>query len=146
MSSLSDRVSYLKGLAEGMEIGGDNGKEGKLMLAIIDVLAETAEAIEHLAAEHEELDEYVESIDDDLAEIEEALFDDDYDEDDEEDDDDEDDEDLIECECPHCESTVFFDAETFDLSDDNKCPNCGKPLFDEAESEAGDGDDTTDDE
>lgn len=140
MSNLSDRVSYLKGLAEGMEIDAD-GKTGKLLLAAIDVLGEMAEAIAHLAAEHEELDEYVESIDDDLAEIEEALFDDDdldpYDDDDDADDDDDD---LIECECPHCQNTIYFDAETFDLSEEHTCSKCGKPLFDE-EPENLDGDD-----
>ncbi len=133
MSNLSDRVAYLKGLAEGMEIG-EESKLGKLVCAIIDALGETAEAIQQLVDEHEELDEYVESIDDDLAEIEEALFDDD--DDDDYDDDDDDDDDLIECECPHCGNTIYFDAESFDLAEDHTCPNCGKPLFDEG----GDGD------
>lgn len=132
MSNLSDRVAYLMGLAEGMEIA-DDGKMGKLVLAIIDVLGETSEAIARLSAEHAELDEYVESIDDDLAEIEEALFDDDDDDDDYDDDDDDDD--LIECECPHCHNAIYFDAESFDLSDDHNCPNCGKALFDEIEDE-----------
>ncbi len=132
MSSLSDRVSYLKGLAEGMEIA-DDGKLGKLVLSIIDVLGETAEAIQRLSDEHEELDEYVESIDDDLAEIEEALFDEDDDDEDEDDD-----EDVIECECPHCDTTVYFDAETFDLSEDHECPNCGKQLFDEDNEDSDD--------
>jgi len=140
MSSLSDRVSYLKGLAEGMDVASEDSKMSKLVLAIIDALGETAKAIQQLVDEHEELDEYVESIDDDLAEIEEALFDDEDDE--EEDPDDEvDDEDLIECECPHCQNTIFFDAESFDLSDDNVCPNCGKPLFDESDGEGEDEDD-----
>lgn len=129
MSSLSDRVAYLKGLAEGMEIG-EESKVGKMILAIIDTLGETADAIQQLVDEHEELDEYVESIDDDLAEIEEALFDDDDD-----DDEDDDDDDLIECECPHCSNTIYFDAESFDLAEDHKCPNCGKPLFDEVTEE-----------
>ena len=110
MSKLSDRVSYLKGLAEGMEVGEDS-KMGKLVLAIIDTLGETAEAIQHLVDEHAELDEYVESIDDDLAEIEEALFDDD--DDDDEYDDDDDDDDLIECECPHCQNTIYFHSYIF---------------------------------
>lgn len=126
MSNLSDRVAYLKGLAEGMEIG-DDSKIGKLVLAIIETLGETAEAIQQLQNEHEELDEYVESIDDDLAEIEEALFDDD----DDYDEDDDDDDDLIECECSHCGNTIYFDAETFDLAEDHVCSNCGKPLFEE---------------
>lgn len=138
MSNLSDRVSYLKGLAEGMEIGEDS-KMGKLVLAIIETLGEAADAIQQLANDHEELDEYVESIDDDLAEIEEALFDDD-DDDDEYDDDEDDDDDLIECECPHCHNTIYFDAEVFDLSEDHNCPNCGKPLFDEGEGDDEDGD------
>ena len=132
MSNLSDRVSYLKGLAEGMEIG-EESKMGKLVLAIIDTLGSVAEAMQQLADDHKELDEYVESIDDDLSEIEEALFDDE---------DEDDDEDLIECECPHCGNTIYFDAESFDLADDHSCPNCGKPLFDESEEgdEGEDGD------
>jgi uncharacterized phage infection (PIP) family protein YhgE len=130
MSNLSDRVAYLRGLAEGMEIG-EESKLGKLVLAIIETLGETADAIQQLADDHEELDEYVESLDDDLAEIEEALFDDEDDDDDDEDD--EDDDDLIECECPNCGNTIYFDAESFDLAEDHACPNCGKPLFDEAE-------------
>lgn len=132
MSNLTDRVAYLKGLAEGMEIETES-KTGKLLTAVIDVLGDFAEAIQQLAEDHQELDEYVESIDDDLAEIEEALFDDD--DDDDEDDDDDDDDDLIECECPHCENTIFFDAEAFDLSDNHICPNCGKPLFDDPSGE-----------
>ena len=130
MSNLSDSVAYLKGLAEGMEIAEDS-KMGKLVLAIIDTLGEAAEAIQQLAEDHEELDEYVESIDDDLAEIEEALFDDD---DDDYDDDDEDD-DLIECECPHCGNVIYFDAESFDLAEEHLCPGCKKALFDESDED-----------
>jgi len=132
MSNLSDRVAYLKGLAEGMEIAEDS-KLGKLVVAMIDVLGETAEEIKRLESKHEELDEYVDSIDEDLAEVEEILFDEEDDDDDEEDD--EDDDELIECECPHCSNTIYFDAESFDLAEDHNCPNCGKPLFDEGEPE-----------
>ena len=41
MSKISDRVSYLQGLAEGMELDTDK-KEGKLLAAIIDVLDDLA--------------------------------------------------------------------------------------------------------
>ena len=128
MSNLSDRVAYLKGLAEGMEIAEDS-KLGKLVLAMIDVLGDTAAEIKRLENKHDELDEYVDSIDEDLAEVEEILFDEEDDEDEDEDEDDE----LIECECPHCGNTIYFDAESFDLADDHSCPNCGKPLFDEGD-------------
>jgi len=129
MSSLTDRVAYLKGLAEGMEIGEDS-KMGKLITAMIDVLGDTAEAFQQLKEEFEELDEYVESIDDDLTEIEETLFDDDDD-----DNDDDYDDDLIECECPKCSETVYLDADGFDLTKEHVCPKCDAALFDDGDDE-----------
>ena len=75
MSSINDRVAYLKGLAEGMKLS-DETNEGKLLLKMLDVLEDMAEELTALRADHDELDEYVESIDDDLADMEEYLFDD----------------------------------------------------------------------
>ncbi|MDR1570383.1 MAG: zinc ribbon domain-containing protein [Oscillospiraceae bacterium] len=136
MQVLSDRVAYLKGLAEGLSIDAQS-KEGRLIGAIIDVLGDVVKVISDLKDKHTELDEYVESIDEDLAELEEALLDDedggasdDLDDDDDDDDDSDAYDGLIEYECPHCAHTVYFDAETFDLEEENKCPNCGKAIFD----------------
>ncbi len=142
MSTISDQVAYLKGLADGLKVS-DKDDNGKLMLAIIDALGTVAGAIGKLEAAQKELDEYVEDIDEDLSEIEDALF---GDEDDDEDgcqcghhhhhshfldDEDEDDEDdgLIEYDCPHCETTIFFDGDAFSMEDEHLCPNCGKPVF-----------------
>jgi len=130
MQVISDRVAYLRGLAEGFNLD-PQAKETRLFQAIIDALGDMAEAIQDLHEKHAELDEYIESIDDDLAELEEAILD-------EEDDDDFDGDGengdpmdgLIEYECPHCLNTVYFDTETFDLEEENKCPVCGKPVFD----------------
>ena len=45
MSALSDKVSYLKGLAEGMKI--DSGaNEGKLLMEIIEALNLVSEKVE----------------------------------------------------------------------------------------------------
>ena len=90
MSFLLERVSYLKGLADGMEM--DQGtKEGKLLVQILDVLDEMAQAIPELDEEVSHSDEYIELIDEDRTGVEEALFEemDDEDEDDEDEDDDE---------------------------------------------------------
>lgn len=136
MSSINDRVAYLKGLAEGMKLS-DETNEGKLLLKMLDVLESMAEEITTLRADHDELDEYVESIDDDLADMEEYLFDDD-DEDgyeDGEDDEEEDDDQTVVYTCPHCGNEVTFEIDGFDFEEDNLCPSCGKPLF------AEDGDD-----
>jgi len=130
MSNVNDRVAYLKGLAEGMKLS-DETNEGKLLLKMLDVLENMAEELTSLRTDHDELDEYVESIDDDLADLEEYLFDDDDDEDDDEDDEDdeEDDDQVVVYSCPHCGNEVTFEIDGFDFEEENLCPACGKPLF-----------------
>lgn len=135
MSNINDRVAYLKGLAEGMKLSEDTN-EGKLLLKILDVLEGMAEELTTLRADHDELDEYVESIDDDLADMEEYLFDDDDedgyedgDEDEDDDDEDEDEDQVVVYTCPHCGNEVTFEIDGFDFEEDNLCPSCGKPLF-----------------
>ena len=58
MEHLYAKVSYLKGLAEGMEIEAGS-KEGKMILHIIDALEEFADAISELNDEQSDLEEYV---------------------------------------------------------------------------------------
>lgn len=132
MSNISDRVAYLKGLAEGMKLS-DETNEGKLLLKMLDALEAMAEEIAALRTDYDELDEYVESIDDDLADMEDYLFDDeDEDEadlDDEDEDEDEDDDQVVTYTCPHCGNEVTFEIDGFDFEEDNLCPSCGKPLF-----------------
>ena len=74
-------------------------------------------------------------IDSDVSDLEEVLFsEDENDEDDEEDDDDNDDEDgdgLIEYECPHCGTVIFFDEDAFDMEEEHLCPNCHRKVFEE---------------
>jgi len=131
MNSMSDQVAYLKGLADGLNIT-DADNTGKLLLAIIDTLDAVASAVSKVEMAQKELDDYVEDIDEDLSGIEEILFGDDDDDEDEDDDDDEDDG-LIEYDCPHCDTTVFFDEEAFSLEEEHRCPRCGKAIFGEGE-------------
>ena len=121
MSKMSEKVAYLKGLAEGLGVNGDT-EQGKLMLAMIDVLDAFAEECKNLDDKVEELEEYVEDIDNDVSDLEEALFS-------EEDDDDA----LIEYECPHCGTVIFFDEEAFDMEQEHLCPNCNRKVFEEDE-------------
>ena len=86
MSNINDRVAYLKGLAEGMKLT-DETNEGKLLLKMLDAMQDMAEEITALRKDHDELDEYVESIDDDLADLEDVLFGDEEDDEDDCDDD-----------------------------------------------------------
>ena len=132
MSNLTDRVSYLKGPAEGLKLDTEKN-EGKLIEKMLELLADLAEEVELLRNDHEDLNEYVESIDSDLSDLEDVLYDEDGGEEDgdEEDEEDEDDS-LVEYTCPHCGEEMTFEVDSFDFDEDYLCPNCHQPLFPEA--------------
>lgn len=79
----SERVAYLKGLAEGLGLDKEN-KQDRLITAIIDVLEDVALDLEDLEAATIDLGEELDAISDDLTSVEELVYDeyDDYDEDD----------------------------------------------------------------
>lgn len=127
---ISEKVAYLKGLMEGMNLSADSN-EGKLFRAIVDVLDEIALEVEDLTDEVMELGDGLDVISDDLGDVEDIIYDEDDedDEDYEELDEDEDDEEE-ECyatTCPECEEEIFFDDSVLE---DGKveCPNCGATL------------------
>lgn len=136
MSKLTDRISYLKGMAAGMKLNMDKDSN-KLMLEMLTVMGEMAEEMAAMTEAHNDLNEYVESIDDDLADLEETLFGEEDGEIDEEmaaEDDDEDefgDDDLIVYACPHCGHEIEFHASDVDFDEDYLCPECQKPIFPE---------------
>ena len=147
MSKLTDRVSYLKGMAAGMKLNMEKDAN-KLMLEMLTLMGEMAEEMQAMAEAHSDLNDYVESIDDDLADLEETLFGDEeelHDEDcdceecaddDEDDEDDEDgDDELISYACPFCEHVIEFCASDVDFDEDFLCPACGKPVFPELEED-----------
>ena len=140
MSKLSDKVSYLKGLAAGMKLNMDKDSN-KLMLEMLTVMGEMAEEMAAMTEAHNDLNEYVESIDDDLADLEETLFgeeDGEIDEEMAEGDEDEDDlgdDDLIVYACPHCGHEIEFSASDVDFDEDFLCPACDKPIFPELNDE-----------
>ena len=128
MSKVGEKVAYLKGLAEGLGVNGET-EQGKLMLAMIDTLEALAKNSEEIDERVEELSEYVEEIDSDVSDLEEALF---------LDDEDEEGDGLIEYECPHCGTVIFFDENAFDMEEEHLCPNCHRKVF---EDDGEDGDD-----
>lgn len=145
MSKLTDKASYLKGLAAGLKLNAEKDSN-QLLLEMLDMIGDIAAEMEAMAEAQEELNEYVESIDDDLADLEETLFGDDEEdgchccdcEDDDcdcgccDDEDDEDDE-LISYACPSCGHEIEFRASDVDFDEDYLCPACGKPVFPELE-------------
>lgn len=135
--TITEKVSYLKGLAEGLKLD-ETTKEGQILKVMIEALEDIALTVSDLEDNIAELGEYVESIDDDLSDIEEELFgdEDDYDDDDEEEENK--DGDYYEVECPTCREIIYLDQELAD-KDEIKCPNCGEKLeLDFSECECGD--------
>ena len=125
---ITEKVAYLKGLAEGMELDTEK-KEGKLLAAIIDVLDDIALELQDIEDEQAELSEGLDAVSDDLEDVEDIVFDD-YDEDDDdeyEEDELDEDEDCYATTCPTCEETIYFDESV--LADGEViCPNCGEKL------------------
>lgn len=123
---ISEKVAYLKGLAEGLNLDTDS-KEDKLIAAIIDVLDDMAEKFADIEDELCDVEDGLDAVSDDLSDVEETLY---FAlEDDDEDDEDEDDEEE-ECfmtNCPECEEEVYFD-ETVLEDGEVVCPNCGAKL------------------
>ena len=129
---ISEKVAYLKGLAEGMELDTDK-KEGKLLSAIIDVLEDIALELEDIQDEQAELADGLDAVSDDLEDVEDEYYEDDLDED----------EDCYATTCPTCEETIYFDES---ILEDGEviCPNCGEKLeFDltSLDEESGEGSD-----
>ena len=59
--SVSEKVAYLRGLMEGLDIDDDK-KEGKMFAAIIDALDEIASDLSDIDEDLEDLTDYVEEL------------------------------------------------------------------------------------
>ena len=142
--SITEKVAYLKGLAEGMDL--DTGKkEGKLLAAMIDVLEDIALELSDIEDAQEELGEGLDAVSDDLEDVEDLLYGEDEEDDDEPEyelDDLGEDEDCYATTCPTCEETIYFDESVLE-DGEVVCPNCGEKLefdlesLDEDETEDG---------
>ena len=118
--TISEKVAYLKGLAEGLNLDTEKSKEGKLISVMIGILEEIGLSIEDLEENTQALGEEIDVLSDDLSDVEDVVFDEDEDED--EDDEDYDD-DWFEVECPTCEEPLVIDDKAL-AEGEVECPNC----------------------
>jgi hypothetical protein len=131
---LSEKVSYLRGLVDGMEIDMTT-KEGKVLDQVLEVLQATVLYIDDLQDQVDELTELCDSLDEDLGDVEEYLLDESDDAEDEDDaeedfddmDDYDEEEDLYETVCPTCKNTIVLADSVLDEGQ-MKCPCCGELL------------------
>ena len=83
MMSLTEKLAYIQGLCEGLALD-DTTKEGKVLLAIVDLLDDLTDTVVQLDNDVDQIFDEIDAIDEDLTDVEDALL---YDDEDEEDDD-----------------------------------------------------------
>lgn len=89
MRDLVKKVSYLKGLAEGFKLD-ESKDENKLISGILDCLEMVSDELNILQTDFNQLEEYVNMVDDDLSDLEMIFENDDLWDDDDFDDDEDD--------------------------------------------------------
>lgn len=152
MMTITEKAAYIKGLVDGLELD-ESSKETKVIKALVDIIddmalsiADAEDDIAVLADEIEDIEEHLEAVDVDLADVEGIIYDecdddDCYDECDFDcdccdgcDDFDEDEDFEYEVECPDCGEVFCFDESIFEDDEPLTCPNCGM-VIDEIEIE-----------
>ena len=130
--TISEKVAYLKGLADGLDLDKDPGKEGKLIAKIIDILEDVGLAVEDLEDEIEAVGDELDALAEDVDDLEMIVYED------LEDGDGldfapgcggcgmnvMDDDDFFEIECPSCGEDIVIDESVLDIGE-VACPNCG---------------------
>lgn len=134
--TISEKVAYLKGLAEGLNLDTEKSKEGKLISVMIGILEELSMSVEDLEENALNLGEEIDVLSDDLADVENAVFDEDCDccEDDDYDDD------WFEVECPTCGETLIVDDEAL-AEGEIECHDCGSRYAIDLSEDGDEGDD-----
>lgn len=114
MNRLLEKISYLKGLAEGMNVA-EIGPQGRMINEILDVMTDMVNVTSHVKQEFEDFKIYVESIDEDLYDLEEDIYGDE-------------DGEYTQVKCRHCGSEVYFETDLLDDEDRVEiiCPNCSE--------------------
>lgn len=117
MESLKESVAFLHGLVEGVDLDIST-KEGGIITGIVETLGDIAQAMDRLESRQTELEIYVDSLDEELMDLEESVYKSDEDS-------------YVEVECPECHDVVYFDADILEDEDtiEVTCPNCDSVVF-----------------
>ncbi len=123
---LSKKAAYLKGLIDGLGID-DSTKEGKVILAMCELLGEMTDVITEMDDDVDQLYDDVDTIAEELEALEEDLYEDLYDEEEADDEDDDDDYDY-EITCTKCGAVNLADEDVMFSGEDLYCAACNEVL------------------
>lgn len=127
MGYLQEKVSYIRGLADGLGIDAEE-KQGRVLLKMLELLEDIVDSVEDNEATVTELNESVESLSEDLAELEDHVYGSDGMD--------------TEIRCPHCGEMVYLDTDSpFDEDGEPICPHCRALLLGDDDDEDEEDDD-----
>ncbi|KJS00804.1 MAG: AraC family transcriptional regulator [Peptococcaceae bacterium BRH_c4a] len=98
-------------------------KEGRILTNVIEVLDDFATTIKEMEEAHDQLENYLESIDEDLFHLEEDVYNDEAEASEEGE--------YLEVDCPRCGEVVCFESDVLEDEDtiEVTCPNCDEVVF-----------------
>ena len=113
---LSEKAAYIKGLIDGAKIKEEESDIALILNKTAELLLDITESIEDVETCYNELNDYVEEIDEDLLALEDEVYEDVYDDDYE-----------YSTDCPECGASITI---TDEMLDEGKftCPACGKEI------------------
>ena len=123
--TITEKVAYIQGLFDGLKLDTEKSGEARILSEVLDVLREVGMQLDGMDAAMDQFDEELDALGDSVADLEEAVFDDEEEDEDFtgfEDEDDE--EDFFEIPCPTCGADLVVDDETL-AAGVVDCPACG---------------------
>ena len=122
----TERVAYIRGLAEGLELDTDK-KEVKVINAIIELLDDMTLSMSDLEEGYQDVADQLDAVDEDLGSLEDDFYGEDEDDDCDCGCEDDDDDCYYEVTCPSCNETICL-SENIIADGQIECPNCGETL------------------
>lgn len=123
--TITEKVAYIQGLFDGLKLDTSTSGEARILSEVLDVLREVGLQLDGMDAAMDQFDEELDALGDTVADLEEAVFDD---EDEQDADFDglggEEEEDFFEIPCPTCGEDLVVDDEAL-AAGVVDCPVCG---------------------
>ena len=135
--TISEKVAYIQGLYDGLGLDSEKSGESRILSEMLDVLREVGLQLDGMDAAMDQFDEELDTLGNTVAELEDAVFDDEDEDDGGFEEYDDTDEDFFEIPCPSCGEDLIVDDETL-AAGVVDCPACGGKFALSFDDEKGD--------
>ena len=122
--TITEKVAYIQGLYDGLGLDGEKSGEARILSELLDVMKEVGQQLEGMDTAMDQFDEELDALGDSVADLEDAVFDDEDEQDEFLGDLDGMDEDFFEIPCPTCGEDLVVDDEVL-FAGVVDCPACG---------------------